>query len=583
MVGSLSSVLCCQGGLNKTKAEDDEFFNLKPIQPLAFKKNIDEAWTNETRLSYAGYYYLLGEYLSLERNSNDAENMLDLANELDPNEFLALKVVSAKISSGKNEEATSQLRKLILLYPKNAKFHYLYGSLLAKFSNFEKSIEELEKAIALDPTDESAYMQLVTIYQQQNHPELSLQVCKRLTQANARSVIGWLALARLFIDAGKHQEALAPAARAYQLNSKNPETILLYALALEQAAKKNQAIDLYDELFSENPSLEDLLAKTVALYKTFGDLNEIYERLLAMSTHSQGKSVGIEIQKALILWELNKNLDALNVLLALHEKYPESVQTLYLAALAYEKVGDFPNALFLYGDVAEDSSFYLPASFQTLRILEVQKRFDKVFAALRNLTKSRYVISEVFSLGANLYAKENNYEEAIRLLREGFQKFPDQVQLLFLVGVFQEKLGRIDDCIQTMKDVIHTNPNYSSALNYLGYIWAERGVKLDLAKILIERALSLKPDDGFYLDSLGWVYYQKGEFEKALECLARAAKSEPEEGVIIEHIGDVLLKSGKKDEAQKIFEEALNKKTLEPKDKARIEGKLKLLKNRKEA
>ncbi len=580
MMSSLLLISSCHWG---TKSHDDEFLNLKLVQPISFKKNIDETWSHETRQFYAGYYFLLGEFLSLERNSKDSEPMLSLANELDPNEFLALKLVSAKISSAKVDEAGQELQKLILLYPRSAKFHYLYGSLLFRAGDSDAASIELEKAISLEPTDEAAYLQLTGLYQQQNRSDMAIQVCRRLTRHNPRSVVAWLALARLLFEDARIIEALEPAARAYQINSTNAETVLLYALLLEQVNRRSEAIKLYDELFSDNPSIEDLLTKTVALYKTFGDLEEVSTRLTMISEHAGGRSLGIEIQRALVLWELGKNQDALSVLLNLRKNYADSEQTLYLAALGFEKIGDLSNALSLYASVEENSKFYLPAMFQTLRILEGQKRFLEAYQTLHRVTKSRYVVSEIFALGANLYMHENRVDDAIALLKEGYAKFPDQIQLLFLVGVFQERVGRVDACVQTMKDVIHAQPNYSSALNYLGYIWAERGIHLDEAKILIERALSLKPDDGFYMDSLGWVHFQKKEYEKALEILKRASQIEAEEAVIVEHIGDVYLGMGRVDDAAKQFEEALKKKNLEPQDKIRIETKWNQTKSRKAA
>lgn len=571
----------CQGGV-LSESGDDELLNLKPLQVQTFKKNADETWNNETRLAYAGYYYLIGEYLSLEHNSTEAESVLELANELDPNEFLAFKVLYAKLTSGKEDEARGELQRLILLYPNSARLHSLYGAFLAKSGNFDLAVSQLEKAINLEPTDEKAYLHLIGIYQQKNDSAKTLRTAIRFGANVPRSAQGQLILARTFQELGKTPETLKHARQAYQLAPYNAEIALLYAQQLEATGEMSAAIEIYDQLFSENPSLEELLGKTVALYRTYGDLNEVYKRLVSMGTHSHNRSIGIEIQKALILWELGRNQEALDGLLQLQTVYPDSEQVTYLTGLAFEKMGDLKSALALYEKVSEASSFYLPANYQALRVMEAQKHLDQAQKLIQKLTSSRYVISEIYSIGANLYARENKFEDAIKLLEDGFRKFPEQIDLLFLTGVFQEKAGRIDDCVRSMREVIHKDPNNSAALNYLGYIWAERGKKLDLAKALIERALSLKPNDGFYLDSLGWVYYQKGEYDKALEVLTNASKSQPDEGIIVEHIGDVYLKMNKKNEAEQTFEQALKKSTLDPRDKERIEQKLNRLKENKD-
>ncbi len=573
----------CQHGMSKLKSDEDEPLIIEPLPQAVIKKSPDEEWTDDTRVAYASYYYMLGEYLALEKNTNEAQKLFEVANELDPNEFLAVKVVSTKLESGKIEEGLEELRKFVLLYPSSAKLHFLYGTLLSKSTNFVSAIHELEKAIELAPLEESSYLQIIAIYQQQNETTKAIQICRKLLSKSPQSSSALITLGRLLLEENKIKEALEPAQRAYQLNNKNAEAVLLYTHLLELNNDVPKAIQIYDQLFSEHPSLEELISKMVALYQSFDDLNEIYERLVTMSQYKKGKSIGIEVQKALILWELGKGKEALYVLTQLSLVYPKSTQILYLTALAYEKIGNINNALDLYQKVDEDSSFFNPANFQILRLLENQKLYSQAYQVLEKLKNSRYTISEVYLIGANLYAKEEKYSEAIQLLKEGYVKFPDQIQLLFLRGVYQEKLGLIDDCIKSMKTVIRKNPNHSSALNYLGYIWAEQGIKLDLAEKLIRRAIFFKPDDGFYLDSLGIVLAQKGQFTDSLNFLTKASKIEPEEGVILEHIGDILSRLEKWQEARKSYEDALSKNSLEPKDRTRIEAKLETLKKRKDA
>ena len=103
--------------------------------------------------------------------------------------------------------------------------------------------------------------------------------------------------------------------------------------------------------------------------------------------------------------------------------------------------------------------------------------------------------------------------------------------------------------IASMKKAIELNPQNAPALNYLGYTWAEMGIQLDEAETLIQRALKIEPNDGFYIDSLGWVYYQKGDYVKAVEQLERAVEITVDDPTIIEHLGDAYEKAGKKDRA----------------------------------
>jgi tetratricopeptide (TPR) repeat protein len=136
---------------------------------------------------------------------------------------------------------------------------------------------------------------------------------------------------------------------------------------------------------------------------------------------------------------------------------------------------------------------------------------------------------------------------------------------------------RTDEAIAYMQQALDRNPDNASALNYIGYSWAEEGVRLDEAEQMITRAIELRPDDGYIVDSLGWVYYMRAlplvesgravEAEplihRALEELKRADELTGGDPVISEHLGDAYLLLDQKKRALEKFEEAIR---LEPRE-----------------
>jgi Flp pilus assembly protein TadD len=127
-----------------------------------------------------------------------------------------------------------------------------------------------------------------------------------------------------------------------------------------------------------------------------------------------------------------------------------------------------------------------------------------------------------------------------------------------------------------MRRAIELNPQNAPALNYLGYTWAEMGVQLDEAEKLIVRALKIEPNDGFFIDSLGWVYFQRGEYAKAVEHLERAVELTVDDPVIIEHLGDAYEKIGRTEQALQRYRESLKKSKEEDQSK-RVKEKIQLL------
>ena len=130
-----------------------------------------------------------------------------------------------------------------------------------------------------------------------------------------------------------------------------------------------------------------------------------------------------------------------------------------------------------------------------------------------------------------------------------------------------------------MKKVISLDPKNANALNYLGYTYADLGQDLDEAERLIKEALKQKPDDGYITDSLGWVYYKKGLFSKAVTFLEKAASLEPEDPIILEHLGDAYLKDNQNQKALKFYKRSLKNKG-DNNDKTALEKKIEALKGK---
>ena len=128
----------------------------------------------------------------------------------------------------------------------------------------------------------------------------------------------------------------------------------------------------------------------------------------------------------------------------------------------------------------------------------------------------------------------------------GLKIDPKIDELHFNLGVAYDKINKKEDCIIEMKETIKLNPKHANALNYLGYTYAEKGINLNEAISLIKKALQIKPDDGYYLDSLAWAYFQKGWVDDAIEILEKAVTLVKDDPVMYEHLGDIYLKKLKK-------------------------------------
>lgn len=531
-------------------------------------------WSPGQRRSQAGVYFLVAEYTAMkERNPRRALRYYESAYGLDPNPFLGGKMLLAKAGAGDRAEALLEAKKMVLLYPRDSHLRYFYGELLIQAQQFQEAADQFERCIELNPRNEAAYLNLTEVYQVLKQPGKAIVVAKEFSQRVPGSFMAWAQLARLHLAQSQYKDALVPARRAYEMQSQNPNIVQMYAVVLQLNKQTKQAVRIYEQLYRLDPSDEGLTGRMVELYRELGNLESALELLDGMLEQAGDNKPAIQIQKALIFWELRRNTEALTLLSKLRDQYPDSDRVRYMHGFAFERLERFSEALTVYESFDSKSNLKPQAEIRTIAILRHQKKMDEAIAKVEQLLEEDGADADTYGLAANVYADAERYKDAIDVLKKGFQKFPARVRLLFMSGVYYEKLGDIDECIAVMKEVIRRDATNSSAYNYLGYLYAERGENLDEAENLIKKALELKPDDGFYLDSLGWVYYQKGNYKLALEFLERAVKIEPKEGVILEHLADVKLKLGDLGGARDLYQKALTG-TLESKEKSRIEEKL---------
>src|SRR5262245_26964543 len=159
---------------------------------------------------------------------------------------------------------------------------------------------------------------------------------------------------------------------------------------------------------------------------------------------------------------------------------------------------------------------------------------------------------------AQLYADVDRGAQAVKVLQDAQAKFPSDTSITFELGTVYDKQKKFADAEATFKQVLAREPDNSAALNYLGYMLAERGERLDESVDLLKKALQLEPDNGSFLDSLGWAYFKSDKLDLAEDNLRRAADQLKTNSVIQDHHGDVLFKLGRLDEAIAAWTRALN-------------------------
>jgi Flp pilus assembly protein TadD len=204
---------------------------------------------------------------------------------------------------------------------------------------------------------------------------------------------------------------------------------------------------------------------------------------------------------------------------------------------------------------------------------------ERGLGLLRDALKERASEPALHLALAGLYADDKRLDEATRVLQDATTSFPDNASILFQLGSAFEQQKRFSDAEQAFRKVLTTEPEHAPTLNYLGYMLADRGDRLEESVELIRRALQIDPLNGAYLDSLGWAYFRMNRMDLAEPPLRQAAEQLVTNSVIQDHYADLLFRLGRFDDAAAAWRRSLDGDG-ESIDRAVIERKMKAARDR---
>jgi tetratricopeptide (TPR) repeat protein len=187
-------------------------------------------------------------------------------------------------------------------------------------------------------------------------------------------------------------------------------------------------------------------------------------------------------------------------------------------------------------------------------------RVDEAVAQLQALLTHRPIDRSIYISIAQVYLQAKRFDAAEQAIQKALDLSPspeDQEFALFVQGSIFERQKKYDQAEQTFKRVLSVDPLNSSASNYLGYMLADRGVRLDESIKYIQKALDLEPGNAAYLDSLGWAYFKMGRYDLAENPLEKAATRIQNDPTIHEHLGNLYLRQGKTGRAEEEWQRAL--------------------------
>jgi tetratricopeptide (TPR) repeat protein len=432
-----------------------------------------------------------------------------------------------------DEGDTAHALKVLSAVPDSARSAKLYSALGAAYEQrkeYKSAIDAYRHAIVLDRDNLDAIRGLAENLLNDGQADAALEQYKIIADANPEDAQTYLRIAEIYRRQGKYDQALENLKKADSMVPDSMEVPYNMAAVYQAQGRYDDAIKL----------LQDLLKKTekAETSGSQGDRNNraIFIERLGMIYRDQDNytSAVDTFRKMLTLGEDNARSGYQEII----DTYREAKQWPQATAAAKEAVQKLPN----------DRDLRMVLDAQLADTGEV----DSAVSDVRSMLKGGPEDREVYLRLGIMYTRAKRYKDAEEALNKAEQlagKSDEKAYVDFLRGDLYQRQKMYDQADTEFRKVLSvtspTDPSTAATLNYLGYMNADRGVKLDESLTYIKQALSFEPNNGAYLDSLGWVYFKLGKYDLAEENLTKAAVHMGSDPTVQEHLGDLYQKTGR--------------------------------------
>jgi predicted Zn-dependent protease len=373
-----------------------------------------------------------------------------------------------------------------------------------------------------------------------------------------------LALGRLYVRAGRDTDAIATL-RDFLLDHPDyPEAMQYLAEAYEHGEQFAAAVEIVQQLSDEQPDQPRLLMWLAELEERTADWKSA-ARAWTRLAEGNPRNLSFRLRQATALVNAGDVTGGRQALAAMTEQSPRDISVWYLLSQVDRRAGDATRAEEDARHIAEidPADPRGPLALADAKATRGDYRgavatLDPAVRAARPADVADGSYARLAGSLASALEQSGEPARAVTVLEEARRRDNTNSQLLFDLAAAYDRAKRFDQAEQMFRDVIATEPSNADALNYLGYMLADRGTKLDEAVALITRALAIEADNPSFLDSLGWAYVKQAKLDRARDPLQRAAAALPTTSVIQDHLGELYFQLKLYREAAAAWDQALS-------------------------
>lgn len=532
---------------------------------------------DQVDLSCAYFYFLWGTHAEFYEQYAEALEAYEKALICDQEAtYIKEKIPLLLLKMGEFTKAADWLAQAIEDHPDSNTYRLLLSSLYIQQEKIEEALVLYNQVLEREPDNEGVHLRLALLYSHLERYQQAEEIFRRLLANDVDSYFTHLSYARLLKQMEKFQEAAKEYEKALSLNWSKELAFEIGFFYVDQEMYRD-ALRIYTTITDEDPLDERAALSRIQTLLDLEQNAEALEVLYDARLYSENPT-HIDLIIAKVLLRQNEESEAKKVLSKIIKGEDNSEARYLLALLAYQKK-DYATSLTHLGQIKSSSDELEEAVYLQTRIYQTLGNIDEAIKLLQAHTAAEADGSPLFyALLSSLYQAKGENNKAMTLMEAATNIYPDNHQLLFEYGLVLEKNGMYEQAIGMMEKVLVLQPDHAEALNYIGYTWADKNMHLKKALEYILRANTLKPDNGFIIDSLGWVYFRLGDFPKAVRELERSLELIPDDPNIYDHLGDVYRSLKRFPEAREVYQKAYEM-FKDEKSKAEIQQKINALEN----
>ena len=514
-----------------------------------------------SRVSRALHSFLVGQLAYEKEDLKTATSHLSLAGELVRGSVpdINIPLAELKLKAGDLSGALVEVEKALQADGENPQLVLLHAGILEALGREYDALNEYLELTKRKSGGADPFFLAAAIYGHTRAFGQGIELLERYRKDDPRNNLVQYLLGVLYENAGSFTRA----SRHYQeIVKRTPDNVSVQFDRLRvmlKAGDRSRAAVLAREMLEGRPPGGVVAAELLRHLASAKEATPELLRTIKLISPDEITLPDMRLKLALVNLQQQQFSAALREFSIIIAGTPDNSIARYYRASLYGGAGRRKEAYEDLSAIRPDQELFIKSRMFSAFLKKQEGDFTGAEKAVREALAAQPGDAALFSYLILVLREGRQYERALALINQELTKTPASERLLFNKGIVLSDLNRMSEARSVMEQVIANNPRNADALNFIAYDLAEKGHDFDRAEILVQQALEISPQDGFYLDTLGWINFQRGDYERAVEILRRAYKLSGGDVVVSEHFGDALVKSDNAAEAAEVYRIALEK------------------------